>query len=225
EQDLHFRQVFAAAEKLGLDASGSEHVSYGMLSLEEGSMSSREGNIIRLSDVMDEATMRAEERAEEKVEREVENAEAIGIGAVKYANLSVTREKNIEFDWDRALSFEGDSGPYLQYANVRAKSILDEAGEEGELGGEPVDAEHRLVKQLSRFPEKIEAAAEHREPAKLANYLSQLSEEFNRFYHRCRVLGAETQEAERRRLKLVELFRQVTDTGLELLGIEPLEEM
>ncbi|MFB6147790.1 MAG: arginine--tRNA ligase, partial [Candidatus Nanohaloarchaea archaeon] len=120
EQELHFRQVFAAAEELGLDPEGSEHVSYGLLSLPEGSMSSREGRIIRLEDAMDEAVERAEEKAEQKMEREVENAEAIGIGALKYANLSVSRKKDIEFDWDRALSFEGDSGPYLQYSNVRA---------------------------------------------------------------------------------------------------------
>ncbi|MFB6191470.1 MAG: arginine--tRNA ligase [Candidatus Nanohaloarchaea archaeon] len=224
EQELHFQQVFAAAEELGLDPEGSEHVSYGLLSLPEGSMSSRAGRIIRLEDAMDEAVERAEEKAAEKMEREVENAEAIGIGALKYANLSVSRKKDIEFDWDRALSFEGDSGPYLQYSNVRAKSILEKADAEGQLQGELEDAEYRLLKKLGGFPEKVDAAAREREPAKIANYLSSLCEEFNSFYHDCPVIDA-GEETRMRRLALVELFARVTDQGLELLGIEPLEEM
>ncbi|MFB6144413.1 MAG: arginine--tRNA ligase [Candidatus Nanohaloarchaea archaeon] len=223
EQDLHFQQVFAAAEELGLDPEGSAHVSYGLLSLPEGSMSSREGRIIRLEDAMDEARERAEEKAEEKMERQVENAEAIGIGALKYANLAVSKKKNIEFDWDRALSFEGDSGPYLQYSNTRAKSILEKAGAEAVFEGEFNEEEYRLLKKLSEFPEAVESAAEQREPAKIANYLSGLCEEFNTFYHECQVIDAGS--AEKRRLKLVELFEDVTATGLELLGIEDLEEM
>ncbi len=224
EQELHFRQVFAAAEKLGLDPEGSEHISYGLLSLPDGSMSSRQGRIIRLEDVLDEAVERAEEKAREKMDRSVENAEYIGIGAVKYANLSVSRRKDIEFDWDRALSFEGDSGPYLQYSNARAKSILEKAGEEGELGEEPGDEEYLLLKKLAEFPEKVEAAAESRDPVKVARYLSSLSEEFNSFYHSCPVIDAE-EAARKRRLKLVELFVEVTDKGLEMLGIEPLDQM
>lgn len=224
EQDLHFKQVFAAAGELGLDPEGAEHVSYGMLSLPEGSMSSRSGNIIRLSEVMDEAKKRAEEKAAENMEREVENAEAIGIGALKYANLAVSKKKDIEFDWDRALSFEGDSGPYLQYSNVRAKSILEKAEETGEMAGELEDVEYLLLKKLAEFPGKVDEAAEQREPAKVANYLSHLCEEFNSFYHDAPVIQ-EDEETMKRRLRLVELFVEVTDVGLELLGIEPLEEM
>ncbi|MDY6776821.1 MAG: arginine--tRNA ligase, partial [Candidatus Nanohaloarchaea archaeon] len=188
------------------------------------SMSSREGRIIRLSDVMDEAEKKAEEKLEEEG-KDLDVAEEVGIGAVKYANLKVSRNKNIEFDWDQVLSFEGDSGPYLQYSNTRAKSILEKADEEGEITGMLDDGEYRLLKKLSRFPEKVEAAAENREPAKLANYLSKLCEEFNTFYHEKRVLDADTEEDRLRRLELVGLFVEVTDTGLELLGIKPLEEM
>jgi arginyl-tRNA synthetase len=224
EQELHFQQVFAAAEELGLDPEGSEHISYGLLSLPEGSMSSRRGRIIRLEHALDEAVERAEEKASQKMEREVENAEAIGIGALKYANLSVSRKKNIEFDWDRALSFEGDSGPYLQYSNVRAKSILGKADSEGELLGELEEQEYSLLKKLGEFPEKVDAAVRDREPARIANYLSLLCEEFNSFYHDCPVIDAE-EETRERRLALVDLFVDVTDSGLELLGIEPLEEM
>ncbi len=224
EQELNFRQLFAAAEKLGLETEGSEHVSYGLLSLPEGSMSSREGRITREADLFDRAVERARAKAAEKIEREVENAEPIGIGAVKYANLAVSRKKNIQFDWDRALSFEGDSGPYLQYSNTRAKSILEKAGESGEMTGEPGDSEYRLLKKLAEFPEKVEAAVNQREPAKVANYLSSLAEEFNSFYHECPVLDSEG-ATKARRLKLVEAFVDITDTGLELLGIEPLEEM
>jgi arginyl-tRNA synthetase len=220
EQDLHFQQLFDLAERFGVTDIQSEHISYGMLRLEEGSMSSSKGNIIRLSEILDQAV----EKASELEQRDVNNAEEVGLGAIKYANLSVSRPKDIEFDWDEVLDFEGDSGPYLQYTNVRAKSILRETGKDGELVGELEDEEYRLLKKLSEFPEKVEAAAGQREPAKIANYLSDLCEEFNSFYHSCQVTGVE-ETVEKRRVKIVESFVEVTDQGLDLLGIEPLEEM
>lgn len=221
EQNLHFRQLFELAKKFDVTDIQNEHISYGLLSLEEGSMSSRSGNIVRLSEVLDQAVEKAEERVED---RELGNPEAVGIGAVKYANLAVSRNKDIEFSWDRALSFEGDSGPYLQYSNTRAKSILSKSDENGEFGGEFEEVEHRLLKKMSEFSTVVESAADQREPAKIANYLSSLCEEFNSFYHRCPVLDAD-EDDRKRRLKLVELFIAVTDTGLELLGIQPLERM
>jgi len=220
EQDLHFQQLFEIAEEFGYKDIKNEHISYGMLHLQEGSMSSSKGNIIRLSEIMD----KARDKAREVESREVSNAEEVGLGAIKYANLSVSRPKDIEFDWDEVLDFEGDSGPYLQYTNVRAKSILREAEIDGEIVGEFEEAEYRLVQKLSEFTDKVESAADQREPAKIANYLSELSEDFNRFYHKCKVLGVD-EETEKRRLKLVEEFRDVSDKGLELLGIEPLDEM
>ncbi len=222
EQKLNFKQLFATAEKLGIDSKGSEHINYGLLSLPEGSMSSRKGRIIRLEDVLDKAVEKAEEKIED---RDIDNAEEIGIGAVKYANLSVSRRKEITFNWDQVLNFEGDSGPYLQYSNTRAKSILKKTSAEPVISGDINEKEYRLLKQLSRFPEKVENAADGREPAKIANYLSTLCEEFNTFYHECSVLNTGDKEIEARRVKIVELFSNVTDTGLELLGIEPLEEM
>ncbi|MCJ7479215.1 MAG: arginine--tRNA ligase [Candidatus Nanohaloarchaeota archaeon QJJ-7] len=224
EQELHFRQVFQAGDRLGINTEGCEHISYGLLDLPEGGMSSREGRIIRLSDLLDRSVEKAEEKLKEE-DKDLDVAEAVGIGAAKYANLKVSRNKKITFDWKKVLSFEGDSGPYLQYSNTRAKSILNKSDKEGDMVGELKDDEYRLLKELSRFPEVVENTAEQREPAKLANYLSHLSEEFNSFYHSCRVIGAENGEIERRRLKLVELFREVTDRGLKLLGIEPLDEM
>ena len=220
EQDLHFQQLFDLAERFGVTDIESEHISYGMLRLEEGSMSSSKGNIIRLSEIIDEAV----EKAAEIEQRDVNNAEEVGLGAIKYANLSVSRSKDIEFDWDDVLDFEGDSGPYLQYTNVRAKSILKDANKDGKITGEFETEEYRLLQKLGQFPERVEKASEHREPAKIANYISELSEQFNRFYHECKVLGVE-EKAEKRRLKLVEAFVDVSDKSLELLGIEPLEEM
>ncbi|MDY6765758.1 MAG: arginine--tRNA ligase [Candidatus Nanohaloarchaea archaeon] len=224
EQELHFRQLFAAADRLGIDTSGCEHISYGLLNLPEGGMSSREGRIIRLSDMLDEAVAKAEEKLAEEG-KDLDVASAVGIGAAKYANLKVTRQKEIEFDWDRVLSFEGDAGPYLQYANTRAKSILSKADTAGDIQGAVADEEHALVTELAAFPEHVETAAAQRDPATLANYLAQLCETFNTFYHSKRVLDAGSTEAVQRRLRLVELFRDVTDQGLALLGIEPLEEM
>jgi len=167
---------------------------------------------------------KARDKAKEVESRQVNNAEKVGLGAIKYANLSVSRPKDIVFEWDEVLDFEGDSGPYLQYTNVRAKSILRETDKNGELTGEFTEEEYRLVQKLSEFTEKVERAADSREPAKIANYLSELSEEFNSFYHSCKVIGVD-EKTEKRRLKLVEAFVQVSDQGLELLGIEPLEEM
>ena len=222
EQELHFQQLFKITEKFGITDLENEHISYGMLNLEEGGMSSREGNIITLSDLLDMAVKEAEKRIED--EERLENAEKIGLGAVKYANLKVSRRKDIEFNWDNVLSFEGDSGPYLQYSNTRAKSIMEKADTEGEFMGEFNETEYRLIKKIGEFPEKAENAAEQREPVKVANYLSTLCEAFNTFYHECPVLDVEEEDT-KRRLKLVELFVEVTDTGLELLGIEPLEKM
>ena len=223
EQELHFEQVFAVADDMGLDANGAEHVSYGLLSLPEGSMSSRQGKTVELSDVLDEALSRAETKADggDKISAE---PDLIGLSAVKFANLSVSRPKNIEFSWSDALSFEGDSGPYVQYSNARAKSLVRKADVEGEFAGSMGDKEIALLKSLSLFPEKVEQAADQKEPAKIANYLSDVSEVFNSFYHECPVLDSSPQTM-RNRLRLVELFIDVTDQGLELLGIEPLDRM
>lgn len=220
EQNLHFRQLFDLAKRFGIKDIENEHISYGMLHLEEGSMSSSKGNIIRLSDVLD----RAVEKARKIEGREIGNAEEVGIGAVKYANLAVSRQKDIEFEWEDVLTFEGDSGPYLQYSNTRAKSILEKTDKKPEIEGELSEEEYRLVRKLGEFPEKIESSARNKDPAKIANYLTALCEEFNSFYHSCNVIG-EDETTEKRRLKIVELFVNVTDQGLELLGIQPLDEM
>lgn len=222
EQDLHFQQLFQIAEEFGITNIDNEHISYGMLDLGEKSMSSREGNIITLSDLLDEATAKAEEKIRDK--ENIESAEKIGLGAVKYANLSVSRNKDIEFNWEDVLAFEGDSGPYLQYSNTRAKSILEKTEEKGELKGELEDSERKMIKKLTEFPEKVESAADKRDPVKVASYLSELCEEFNTFYHKCPVLDVE-EDLRKRRLKIVELFVKVSDQGLELLGIKPLEQM
>ncbi len=222
EQDLHFKQLFKIAEKFEIDNIDNEHISYGMLNLGEGGMSSREGNIITLSDLLDKATKKAEEKIQDR--ENIDNAEKIGLGAVKYANLKVSRRKDIEFNWEDVLNFEGDSGPYLQYSNTRAKSILKKTNTEGEFVGEFNETEYQLLRKLGEFPEKVGSAAENRDPVKVANYLSTLCEEFNTFYHDCPVIDAEEDER-KRRIKLVELFIEVSDKGLELLGIEPLEEM
>lgn len=222
EQSLHFKQLFEICERMGLDTDGCEHISYGLLSLEEGSMSSRKGRIVRLSEVIDKAV----EKAEEKIssEKAMKNAEEIGIGALKYANLSVTKQKDIMFNWDEILTFEGDSGPYLQYSNTRAKSILRKSSETPELIGEFTDDEFKLVKKVSQFPETVEQAVKQREPTKIANYLSKLCEEFNTFYHNSPVLKADLED-KKRRLKVLEMFEKVSSKGMELIGITPIDEM
>ena len=222
EQDLHFKQLFRLAERFGIgEEMESRHVSYGYLNIEgEESMSSSKGNIITMREVLD----RAEEKAERIEDREIDASEAVGLAAVKYGSLSVSRSKGIEFSWDRALSFEGESGPYLQYSNTRARSILSEADESGENLGTLTEHEKRLVRELAAFPGAVDSSVESLDPVKLTSYLSELCEAFNQFYHECPVLQADQKDT-RRRLLLVELFREVTDTSLDLLGIETLDEM
>ncbi len=222
EQDLHFQQLFKICERMGIDTDGCEHISYGLLNLKDGSMSSRSGNIVRISELMDKAIEKAKKRIDSQELKK--NADKIGIGALKYANLCVTKQKDIVFNWDDVLTFEGDSGPYLQYSNTRAKSIVQKTDLKGEFKGDLSEMEYSFLKKLSKFPEMIENAVESREPAKIANYLSELCEIFNSFYHKCPVLKAD-ETTMKRRLKLVELFESVSSEGMGLLGIDCLEEM
>ncbi len=226
-QERHFKKAFEAAEKMGY-ANRDElfHVKFGMMSVPEGSLSTRSGNIILLEDVLDKAKEKAMEAVEEKnpdlVGKE-DVAEKVGVSALKYFDLSKKRTTNIKFSWDEALSFEGSSGPYLQYSYSRACGILDKTGSSKTPGYEDMeDVEFELVKKLGRFHVPVLQAAEKYEPHRIAVYLNGLCELFNEFYHECRVKGS---EHEARRVEIVKAFKQVLGNGLGLLNIPKLEEM
>lgn len=233
EQALHFEQLFVAARLLGVvsDDVALTHVKFGLVRLPEGKISTRKGRVIFLDDVLNESVRRARAIVDEKnpdlADTEKERiAEVVGVGAVKYFDLSHDRKHDIIFDYERMLQLTGDSGPYLQYTYVRAAQILAKAGE---LSREipavelPEDIQ-RLVRELARFPLVVERAAHDATPHIVAQYLNELATQFSRFYENYPVLSAEGDERIAR-LMIVQGVARVLKRGLNLLGIETLEQM
>jgi arginyl-tRNA synthetase len=229
EQQLYFKQLFKAFELLGYDTP-CVHVWFGMVRLPEGRMSTRKGRVVFLEDVLGEAIERAQAIVSERdMDREEKEnlARIVGIGAVKYADLSQDRTKDVVFDWDKMLALDGNSGPYLQYAYTRALSIIRKSGrrvagslEETQPELLEKDEETAVIWEIARFPEVVGQAAKDYKPSYIANYLFNLSQVFNRFYVSTPVLGAESESLVAGRLMLVEMVRRVLWRGLNLLGIE-----
>ncbi|MFZ0248444.1 MAG: arginine--tRNA ligase [Acidimicrobiales bacterium] len=236
EQTLHFRLVFAAAELAGYLPPGvvAEHVSFGFVLGTDGKkMASRAGESERLIDLLTEGVERAESALKARAsdlspDRQSAIARALGIGAVKYADLSTERARDYIFDWDRMLAFEGDTGPYLQYAHARIRSIFRRAGVAPPapgavpLLGEP--QERALALHLLGFAAAVEATADTCSPSKLCTYLFELATVFTSFYEACRVLVDDAVVRDSR-LGLSDLTARVLELGLSLLGIEAPEQM
>lgn len=219
-QQLHFKQFFIICEKLGYTVK-LVHVPFGLMSYGGKAISTREGNLIKLDDLLAEAVRRAYEIVKDRGGDE-KLAEQIGFGAVKYADLSHDPGTAIDFDWDKALALEGNSGPYLQYAYARVCSLLDKAGNPDLSGtafscGEP--AERQLALQLLQFGATVKRAAESYKPSVLADYLFQTAQLYSSFYQRSPILKSEPAVRDAR-LRLCSLFGSVLSTGLHLLGIE-----
>ena len=231
-QELHFRQLFLLLEKMGYAWSGRlRHIKFGHIQ----GLSTRRGEVVFLEQVLDEARDRAREKIEENIalgkldadtDREM-LAEQIGISALLVNDFKNRRERDLAFDWDQVLNFDGETGPYLQYTHARIAGILRKAGKAPEenvnfgLLNEPEARE--LLKHLARFPETALLARKEYEPFLICNYLFELTGVFNQFYNRHRVLGSG--EAEAARLLLVECVRMVLAQGLKLLAVKPLERM
>ncbi len=228
-QAHHFRQVFRVAELLGWEMGENVHAEFGQMKSPEGAMSTRKGNVISLDTVLDEAIARARNVIEQKNPELAEKefvAEVVGIGALKYFDLSHNRKSDIVFRWDDALSFEGDTGPYLQYTHARLKSILRKAGAIGGMNATSVDSvERNLLMRLVRFPDAVEDAALSLFPNILTNYLFALAQEANNFYHSHPVLQEKDAAKRILRLALVKATANILKRGLYLLGIEAPEEM
>lgn len=230
EQKLHFEQLFAIAEKMyNYPKTKFEHVENGQIRLPEGKISTRLGRVIFLEDVLDKAVELALQTIKQKnpkLKNADKVAEQIGIGAIKFANLSQNRIKEVVFEWDKMLDFNGDTGPYLQYTHARACAILREAGSKSGKTKNKLSLseteETNLAKKLSQFPNAILKSAENYEPHKIATYLLEVAHTFNAFYQKHRVLGSENEPS---RLALVNATRIVLANGLQLLGIKALEEM
>lgn len=238
QQNLHFRQVFKVIELMGMDwAKDLVHVPFGMVSLEDGTMSTRKGKVVRLSDVFDKAVEKSLAIITEKspaLQNKEAIAEQIGVGAVVFFALSNNRIKDIVFGYDKVLNFDGETGPYVQYTNVRCNSILKRAGNIEEMLEAPLTKEEltgidnkeseALVSLLERFPAVLSDVLEKYEPSILTRHLIDIAQAFNRFYLEHRILNAE-EEHKRARLALVAATHTVLEEGLRLLGIRAPAEM
>lgn len=234
-QQLHFAQVFGVLERMGYPwVKACEHIAFGHIRFGDEELSTRKGNVIFLEEVLDQAVARVRQIIAERnpeLEDKDRVAEMVGVGAVIFNDLSHNRIKDISFDWETALNFDGDTGPYVQYTHARAASLLRRGLEEGvyregELAvhdGELAEEEvFQLAKALADYPEIVLKAAEDREPSVIARYLLDLCREFNSFYHAHRIIGSANARA---RLALVQAVKQVIQSGLYLLGIEAPEAM
>ncbi len=234
EQTLHFKQLFKTLEKLKIGkAENFSHLSFGLVSLPEGKMSTRAGRTISLAGLLNASFKKAAEMIKEKNQElnfeEIKKIkEAVGGGAVIYADLSQFREKNIVFTWEKMMNLKGDSAPYLQYTHARIQGILRKAGiQEFDKSYLPTDMkkeEERLGFSLSEFAEAISEARELGRPDKIANYLNDLVKEFNRFYEQVPVLSSEG-DCRKFRLALIKAAAQVIKNGMKLLGIKVLERI
>ncbi len=235
EQDLYFRQLFKIFALLGFSwARNCRHLSHGMVTLPSGKLKSREGKVVDADDIISEL----EELAENEInKREVlvdekdkkRRGRAVGLSALKFHMLKVAVQKDILFDPKESISFEGETGPYVQYTYARAKSILRKAGHQGTksfgfmrlIGPE----EQKIIKILETYPATVLKSLEYLSPHIICQYLIELSEAFNSFYHKHKVLQAGSEEIKHERLALVQATAQVIKNGLSLLDIEAIEKM
>lgn len=238
-QGLHFEQVFRAARRAGMagDDTVLEHIGFGTVNDTHGKpFKTREGGVLRLGDLIDLVTTAASDRLEAAqfaqgypAEERDEIARKVGLAALKFGDLSNHRTSNYVFDLDRFASFEGKTGPYLQYSAVRIKSVLRKAGE---LGLEPgvvidptVEQERNLMLRLIRLPHVLERAADLRAPNVVAEYAYDVATDFSRFYEHCHILTEEDEARQASWLTLVETTLRTLTLLLDLLGIEIPERM
>ena len=218
---------------LGFEGVGaSEHVEFGFMKLPEGAMSTRKGNAISLDAVLDEAEARSRKTIQEKNPNLADAdtvAKKVGLGAIKFFDLSHNRKSDVTFRWDDALSFEGSTGPYIQYTYARLKSILRKSSEE--IGDRFVDSivldneEHHLLVHCARLPEAMARVIETWSPHLLASYLFELAQIANEFYHSHPVLAEQDSDKKQFLLMLVQVVAMTLSVGLGLLGIDAPEEM
>jgi arginyl-tRNA synthetase len=241
DHKLQAEQLEAALEVLGHDTDALRQTFYSWVNLPEGGMSTREGTGVDLDDLLDESVQRAREEVERRLDTRGRDddlddddldriARQVGIGAVRYDIVAKQPTKGITFEWDRALDFEAQSAPYVQYVHARCCGI---EGEAAAAGIEPATdvalldtaAERDLIAAIARFPAMIEEAAEGLEPHVVATYVRSFAETFNTFYRECSVLNADDDAVAAARLGLVEASRHTVANALDALGIEAPESM
>ena len=233
EQKLHFAQVFKVVELMGYEWAKTDliHVPYGLVSLEGGKLSTRSGNIIYAEDILRESVSKIKVINDKNpdLQDKEEVAKMVGIGAIIFNDLYNQRIKDVTFSWDKIHSFDGETGPYVQYTYARAASVLRKTGitdvpEEIDSSLLTDEASVSLLKELIRFPEVVETAAERLEPSVVARFVMSVAQAFNHFYHenQCNV---EDEKLKRARVKLVIIAKEAIKDGLDLLGMKCPEQM
>lgn len=231
QQSLHFRQLFKVIELMGHEwAKDMEHVEFGMVSYEGQALSTRHGHVIYLEDLLNRSIEKARAIIDEKspnLEDKDGVARKVGIGAVVFFALSAGRIKDIDFWWDRALNFEGETGPYVQYTYARCCSVL------GKAPANLPDADYStlddaeaqdIVRLLEQFPKLVKEAAQRNEPSLITRYTVDLAQAYNKFYYEHRILDCEPATSAAR-IAITKAVRNVIGTGLTLIGVEPTEKM
>lgn len=235
EQTLHFKQVFETAKLLGLDkkyTDGLIHVPFGMVQLKTGKMSTREGNIIKLEDLLNEAISRVSKIIEEKnsnLENKEEVAKKVGIGAVIFNDLYNSRIKDEIFDWDTMLNFNGETGPYLQYMYVRTNSVLEKVDEIPDINTVNMDllqdnASINLIKEMYNFENIVKQAAEKNEPYIISRYLINIAQLFSSFYNENKII-CDDENLQAARIYLTYCTNMLLKNGAGLLGIQMPDKM
>ena len=236
-QHQHLMQAWTIVRKAGYvpESVSLEHHAFGMMLGKDGRpFKTRAGGTVRLADLLDEATERAQKLIEEKnpelsTEEKANIANTVAMAAVKYSDLSKHRTTDYIFDWDNMLAFEGNTAPYMQYAYTRVASIFAKAGiDMNSLSGDIMvgdDKEKALISKLLQFDEAVSSVAREGQPHLMCSYLFELAGQFSSFYEACPILSAEDETVKQSRLKLAALTAKTIKQGLELLGIETLERM
>lgn len=235
DQNLHFKQLFKTAEMMGwLEKTEMIHIGHGLIRWKDGKFSTRKGNTIHLSDVIDKAMEKAEKIADKSsVSKELKASEkekmikAVAIGAIKFNDLISDPKKDIIFDWDQIMNLNGDSGPYLQYTYARCGSVLNKSQVKEQKNIEKMPEkiekeEMALIKELYRFKEKIEESAKRFSPAVLADYLLSVARKYNEFYAKNRIIN---EKEEVFRIFLTKTVTSILNIGLEILGVDRIEKM
>ncbi len=232
-QALHFKQIFAVIKKAGFDwADNCTHVGFGLVKFPDKKLSTRHGDVVFLEDVLNESIQKTLDiitNNSPDMENKEEVATKIGIGAILYAFLKNSREKDIVFSWDSMLDFEGESAPYVQYSYARGRSILRRCEidySDADFSLTTSDEEYELVKQINMFGAAISDAAAKNEPFYINRYVTNLARCFNKFYNNYPILKSDVDdETKKARLALVDATTQVIKSALLLLGIETVESM
>ncbi|HDK7169122.1 TPA: arginine--tRNA ligase [Clostridium botulinum] len=231
-QALHFKQVFTTLKLMGHDwADDCKHVGFGLVKLANKKLSTRNGDVVFLEDLLNqsvEETLKIINEKNPNLKNKEDTAKKLGIGAVVFTYLKNNRERDIVFDWKEILSFDGETGPYVEYSYARGKSVLRKAGElTGEVDYSKLSSkeEFELAKLLGGFNDAIMNAINKLEPAMVTRYVIEVAKAFNKFYNAHGILNAEDNDVKLARVKLVEATCQVIKNALNLLGIDVVEEM